>query len=118
MGLSAASERVGRLVLAGASERRHFPRGVALAFAPPVTESLTDAFLVRWRHLAGPKLRTVISAAGRPLCGHGAAEPGNLAVLCLERAYKSGVGRPAAAGRAWSRSTALRHRRAEATRRP
>ena len=98
MGLSAATERVGRLVLAGASERRHFPRGVALAFAPPVTESLTDAFLVRWRHLAGPKLRTVISAAGRPLCGQGAPDPGNLAVLCLEGAYKSGVGVAGGAG--------------------
>ncbi len=107
MGLSAATERVGRLVLAGASERRHFPRGVALAFAPPVTESLTDAFLVRWRHLAGPKLRTVISAAGRPLCGQGAAEPGNLAVLCLEGAYKSGVGVAGAAGPGESDATTL-----------
>jgi hypothetical protein len=99
MDLAAATERVGRLILAGASERRHFPRGVALAFAPPVTESLAEGFLVRWRHLAGPKLRTVISAAaGRPLCAPGAAEPGNLAVLCLEGAYKSGVGFTGACG--------------------
>jgi hypothetical protein len=99
MGLAAATERVGRLILAGASERRHFPRGVALAFASPVTESLADGFLVRWRHLAGPKLRTVISAAaGQPLCAPGAAEPGTLAVLCLEGAYKSGVGFTGAPG--------------------
>lgn len=99
MGLSAATERVGRLILAGASERRHFPRGVALAFAPPVTESLMDGFLVRWRHLAGPKLRTVISAAaGRPLYGPGGADPGTLAVLCLEGVYKSGVGIASGAG--------------------
>jgi len=116
MGLSAATDRVGRLVLAGASERRHFPRGVALAFAPPVTESLTDAFLVRWRHLAGPKLRTVISSAGRPLCGHGGAEPGNLAVLCLEGAYKSGVGVAGGAGPGESSAdaTALLHGAADA----
>ena len=107
MGLPAATERVGRLILAGASERRHFPRGVALAFAPPVTESLTDGFLVRWRHLAGPKLRTVISvAAGQPLCGPGTADPGDLAVLCLEGVYKSGVGIASGTGPGESNSDA------------
>jgi uncharacterized protein YigA (DUF484 family) len=92
-GLSAATERAGRLMLAGAPDRRHYPRGMALAFARPVATSFTEEFLVRWRHLAGPKLRTVFSAtSGDPLSGPGSESPGELAVLSIEGAYQSGIG--------------------------
>ncbi len=92
-GLSAATERAGRLILAGGSDRRHYPRGVALAFAGPGSESCASSFLSRWRQIAGPKLRTVFSAtAGEALCGPGSEDPGDLAVLCLEGAHQSGVG--------------------------
>jgi FIST C domain len=92
-GLAAATERVSRLILAGACERRHYPRGVALAFARPVAESFAEEFLTRWRRVAGPKLRVVLSATpGAALYGPGSQDPGDLAVLCLEGVYQSGVG--------------------------
>lgn len=92
-GLSAATERAGRLILAGAPDRRHYPRGLALAFSRPGAASFTEEFLVRWRALAGPKLRTIFSATSSdPLCGSGLEAPGELAVLSLEGAYQSGIG--------------------------
>jgi hypothetical protein len=92
-GLSPATERVGRLILSGARDRRHYPRGFALAFARPTAGSFSTEFLPRWRQLAGPKMRTVVSATtSNALYISGAEDPGDLAVLALEGAYPSGVG--------------------------
>ncbi len=92
-GLVAAADRAGRLILAGAGHRRHFPRGLALAFARSNAGGAHVEFLARWREIAGPKLRTVLSALpGEFLYSSGSEAPGILAVLCLEGPFQSGVG--------------------------
>lgn len=90
--LGAATDRVGRLILAGAVYRRHYPRGVAVAFARS-GPSVPGEFPTRWRTLAGPRLRTILSVLPGPAYyGPGAEESGILTTLCLEGAYQTGVG--------------------------
>jgi hypothetical protein len=89
--LQAATERAGRLILSGSASRRRYPRGVALAFTPEGTGSLTAGFLAPWRTVMGPKLRNICSAVGS-IYASGANGPGHLAVLCLEGHYQSGFG--------------------------
>ncbi len=92
-GLVEAADRAGRLILAGASHRRHFPRGVALAFSRSDARGTPREFLARWREIAGPKLRTVLSSLpGDFLYSSSSEDPGVLAVLCLEGSFQSGVG--------------------------
>jgi hypothetical protein len=92
-GLVEAADRAGRLILAGASHRRHFPRGIAIAFARSNAGGASREFLARWREIAGPKLRTVLNAVpGEFLYGSGSEAPGVLAVLCLEGPFQSGLG--------------------------
>lgn len=115
--LPAATDRVGRLMLSGAPDRRHYPRGLALAFARPSGESLAQGFLARWRQITGPKLRTVASAtAGELFHGPSLADPGLLSVLCVEGAYQSGVGVASgfAAGESIPDATVLVHGAADA----
>ena len=92
-GLRAATERVGRLILSGACDRRHYPRGLTLAFARPIAGSCIAEFLQPWRHIAGPKLRTIFSAtSAEALYGPCSEDPGALTVLTLEGTYESGLG--------------------------
>jgi len=91
--LRSATERVGRLILSGACDRRHYPRGLALAFARPVAGSCVAEFMRPWRHITGPKLRTIFSATSEEaLYGPCSEDPGALTVLTLEGAYESGLG--------------------------
>lgn len=90
-GLSAATERAGRLILSGARDRRHYPRGLAFAFARPVVAP--GDFSLRWRLLVGPKLLTVFGvSAGPALHAPGSEDPGDLVVLCIEGPYQRGLG--------------------------
>jgi hypothetical protein len=90
--LGAATDRVGRLILAGAVYRRHYPRGMALAFARSGS-SVPGEFPARWRGLAGPRLRTILNVLTGPAYhGPGIEESGLLTVLCLEGAHQTGVG--------------------------
>ncbi len=90
--LGAATDRVGRLILAGAVYRRHYPRGIALAFAGPGA-SVPGEFPARWRALAGPRLRTILNVLPeRASYGPGVEGAGLLTTLCLEGAHQTGVG--------------------------
>jgi hypothetical protein len=92
-GLHGATDRAGRLILAGSVTRRRYPRGFALAFVRGEGEHLTTEFLAPWRSVMGPKLRTVCSAVTSDvLYCSSTRDVGGLAVLCLEGQYQSGVG--------------------------
>jgi hypothetical protein len=90
--LGAATDRVGRLVLAGAAYRRHYPRGMAVVFAGSGA-SIPGEFPTRWRALAGPRLRTVLNVLTGPAYhGPGVRPGGVLTTLCLEGAHQTGLG--------------------------
>jgi hypothetical protein len=91
--LVAAADRAGRLALAGAAHRRHYPRGLAVAFARPDVPDTPPEFMARWRELVGPKLRTIFTqVSGGTLYGSASNDPGCVAVLCLEGSYQTGLG--------------------------
>ena len=91
--LHGATDRAGRLILAGSATRRRYPRGFAVAFVRGEGELMTTEFLAPWRSVMGPKLRTMCSAVtSDALYCSSTGDIGGLAVLCLEGQYQSGVG--------------------------
>ena len=90
--LTDAAQAAARLVLAGWPFRGRYPRGVAMAFAGHGSGAAAGGFLVPWRELMGPKMRTVCGTLTTSTVFGSGTTPALASVGCLEAPYLMGLG--------------------------
>lgn len=90
--LAQAGQGAGRLILAGWPFRHHYPRGFGIAFARSGAGAPAQEFLLAWRPLMGPKMRTVCCVLPSPVLYGGSRPDATASVGCVAGPYPIGLG--------------------------